>query len=156
MTFALLRLTLITCSILVIYHYYGDKVKGALGYGDELVNTILLKDKMELPLEEIEKSVNATLPIYSDDGNARWDSFKLSPYLATYHVVLTNVNKADLGQVYFDFQTHRKFISEICKMDGVEKFVENDIAFRVSFYDQSEEFIESISAESTECRHRRY
>ncbi len=156
MTFALLRLTLITCSILVIYHYYGDKVIGALGYGDELVNTILLKDKKELPLEEIERSVNATLPIYSDDGNARWDSFKLSPYLATYHVVLTNVNKADLGQVYFGFQTHRKFISEICKMEGVEKFVENDIAFRISFYDQSEEFIESISAESTECRHRRY
>ncbi len=156
MTFALLRLTLITCSILVIYHYYGDKVLGALGYGDELVNTILLKEKKELPLEEVERSVNATLPIYSDDGNARWDSFKLSSYLATYHVVLTNVNKADLGQVYFDFQTHRKFISEICKMDGVEKFVENDIAFRISFYDQSEEFIESISAESTECRHRRY
>ena len=156
MTFVLLRLIIITCSILGVYHYYGDKFTGVLDYGDELVDTIFLKERRELPLEEIERNVNATLPRYFDDFNARWDSFKLNRYLATYHIVLTNVNKPGLGGVYFDNSVHRKFMFEVCKMDGIEKFVENDIAFRLSFYDQRDEFIKSTSAESTECRHRSY
>lgn len=142
----LLRLIVLAGTLWAVNEYFGDQI----------INAFSPQESEELPVEEVEKRVNSKLPMYLAEGEIRWDSFKLNPHIAAYSFTLLNATKAELGDVYFDYDAHRRFTRIVCKTEGVNAIVRRGAAFSLSFKDRNGQFLKSLSIDSTECRHGSY